>query len=256
MNMSTSPGPEAVLGAAAVAPALPAALAGPTAPLCVLPLPLPLAHARRVLVLAPHPDDECIGCGGLLVRLVQAGVPLRVVLVTDGSGAGGLPAGAGLVRQEEFRASLQCLGVHDHALLNFPDGGLTPTAPLFEAIAAEVRDFAPNWLLTPSANDAHRDHRCVALAARHAASSSAGVDTLLEYETWGALPATHVLDITDQFSAKMQAGSATEGLARYRALLLAPARAGGAAEAYLCSGRDTGFQWRAGWGRPEGWSGV
>ncbi len=262
--MSTSAAPESGPRAADAAPLSPAAAcAADTTPLCVLPQPLPLQHARRVLVLAPHPDDECIGCGGLLVRLVQTGVPLRVVLVTDGSGAGGLPAGAGLVRQDEFRASLRRMGVSDHALLNFPDGGLTPTAPLFDAIDTEVSHFQPNWLLTPSTSDAHRDHRCVAQAARRAALNNACVETLLEFETWGALPATHVLDITEQLNTKMQAlaehrtalaqmdyASATEGLARYRALLLAPARAGGAAEAYLCSDRENRFAWKAGWGWP------
>jgi LmbE family N-acetylglucosaminyl deacetylase len=233
-------------------------------PLCALPQALPLHQARRVLALAPHPDDECIGCGGLLARLVQAGVAVRVVLVTDGSGAGGLPPGAGLVRQQEFQASLRHLGVNSFAMLNFPDGGLAFDAPLCEAIENEVRSFAPNWVLAPSAHDAHRDHRCVARAAQRAALANTSVETLLEFETWGALPATHVVDITDTFAAKMAAlaehrtalaqmdyASATEGLARYRALLLAPGRPGGAAEAYLCSDRDSGFAWRAGWG-PQG----
>ena len=264
--MSTSVAPETGADAAIAALTPEPGRAADSTPLCVLPQPLPLHQARRVLVLAPHPDDECIGCGGLVVRLVQAGVPVRVVLVTDGSGAGGLPGGAGLVRQDEFRASLQRLGVSNYALLNFSDGQLTPTAPLFDAIAEEVCRFAPNWLLAPSAADAHRDHRCVAQAARQAAMSHACVDTLLEFETWGALPATHVLDITNEFSSKMAAlsehrtalaqmdyASATEGLARYRALLLAPARVGGFAEAYLCSGRDSGFAWKPGWGRPEWW---
>ena len=244
----------------------PASIPAPTPPLeplCALPQALPLHQAQRVLVFAPHPDDECIGCGGLLVRLVQMGVPVRVVLVTDGSGAGGLPAGAAEVRQQEFLASLQQLGVQDHGRLNFPDGELTASAPLFDAIADEVRRFAPHWVLCPSANDAHRDHRCVAQAAQQAALAQACVQTLLEYETWGALPATHVLDITEQFSTKMAAlaehrtalaqmdyAAATAGLARYRALLLAPARAGAAAEAYLCLTRATDFLWPPGWGRP------
>ena len=109
--------------------------------LCVLPEALPWPPASRVLVFAPHPDDEAIGCGGLIVRLVEAGVAVRVVLVTDGSGAGGLPPGAAQVRQREFLASLARLEVKDHAMLGFPDGELVAAAPLFEAVDAQVRSF-------------------------------------------------------------------------------------------------------------------
>lgn len=63
---------------------------------------------------------------------------------------------------------------------------------LFDATGAEAQHFAPNWLLTSSASDAHRDHGCVAQAARHAALSNTWVETVLDFETWGALPATHV----------------------------------------------------------------
>ena len=232
--------------------------------LCVLPAPLPWQQARRVLVFAPHPDDEAIGCGGLIARLTQAAIPVRVVLVTDGSGAGGLPPGAAQVRQREFLASLERLGVADHRMFDFPDGQLVADAALFDAVSAQVRDFRPDWVVGPSAADAHRDHRCVAQAVQRAASDNDCVQRSLEYETWGTLPATHVLDITDQLAVKMAAlaqhvtalaqmdyASAAAGLARYRGLLLREKRERAAAEAYLCTARDTLFQWPAGWGRPS-----
>jgi len=235
--------------------------------LCVLPQLLPWSEARRVLVFAPHPDDECIGCGGLLVRLAQAGVPVRVVLVTDGSGAGGLPPGAELIRQQEFRASLQRLGVTNHSLLGFPDGGLTTSRALRDAVEREVQFFAPDWVIGPSAADAHRDHRCVAEVVRLAACACPGVDVVLEYEVWGPVPATHVLDITDQMATKLAAlaehvtalqqmdyTQACVGLARYRGLLLREPRPDGVAEAYVCTRRAARFRWPSGLGRPEGWA--
>lgn len=228
---------------------------------------LPIHQAQRVMVFAPHPDDECLGCGGLVAQLVRRGVPVRVVLVTDGSGAGGLPPGSDLVRQDEFRSSLRQLGVLDHALLGFPDGELEPATALFDAISREVDTYLPNWLVGPSSADAHRDHRCVAQAVQRAAQRCAAVEAVLEYETWGALPASHVLDITEDFAAKMRAvaqhvlalqqmdyAQASEGLCRYRALLLGRKGPDAAAEAYLLAHRDSGFAWPPGVGRPEGWS--
>ena len=76
---------------------------------CPLPQALDLTQARKVLVFAPHPDDETLGCGGTLARLALH-CPVKVVLVTDGSGAGGLPPGADTIRQAEFVRALAVLG--------------------------------------------------------------------------------------------------------------------------------------------------
>lgn len=223
-------------------------------PLCALPTAFPLAEARRVLVFAPHPDDESIGCGGLLARLAQAGVPTRVVLVSDGSGAGGLPAGAGETRQQEFRAALARLGIDDMSLLGFPDGELALTPPLLAAVAQEVRDFAPQWVFSPASIDLHRDHRVVTEAVRRAALAITSVEVVWHYETWSPLPITHVLDITDLLATKLSALNehrtalacgnylqGTEGLSRHRALLLGAPKPDGAAEGYLATQRSTGF---------------
>ena len=46
---------------------------------------LKFAHARKILVVAPHPDDETLGCGGLISLLAQNGSAFYIVFVTDGS---------------------------------------------------------------------------------------------------------------------------------------------------------------------------
>ncbi|WP_395698913.1 PIG-L deacetylase family protein [Aquabacterium sp.] len=241
-------------GAAAV-PVPPAAETLAADALCALPAALPVADARRVMVLAPHPDDETIGCGGLLLQLAAARVPTRVVLVSDGAGAGGLPPGADEVRYAEFRAALARLGQPDQVWLRLPDGALAEAPTLAACIEAEVRGFQPHWLLAPAADDLHRDHRAVAEAARRAACAVGAVDWLLHYETWAPLALTHVLDITAELPAKLQAlrchetalacGNylpAAEGLARYRALMLGHPVPEGAAEGYRCRERSTEFR--------------
>ncbi len=119
-------------------PAPPGSAEPPRPASSVAPLALP-PHAR-VVVFAPHPDDETVGVGGLLFRLAHGHTPLRVVFVTNGDGyrraleqdfAVERPTDAdyvalGELRQREALAALAHLGVarRDVRFLGFPDGGL------------------------------------------------------------------------------------------------------------------------------------
>ncbi|MDQ3738785.1 MAG: PIG-L family deacetylase, partial [Actinomycetota bacterium] len=78
-----------------------------------------MQQTNRVTVVAPHPDDEVFGVGGLMRALVERGYGLRVVAVTDGEAAfGPLPDDqqAALVkrRSEERLVSLEALGIAQH----------------------------------------------------------------------------------------------------------------------------------------------
>lgn len=238
--------------------------AAPTEPLCELPARLELSEAQRVMAFVPHPDDESIGCGGALALLAAAAVPLRVVLVSDGSGAGALPPEAAGLRQEEFRAALRRLGVTNHGMLGFPDGNLVLDGAMRDAIGREVAAFEPTWIFAPSHADLHRDHRVVSAAVRHAALCTASVTRVCEYEVWSPLPLTHVLDITAVLDIKLAALAehhtalacrdyltGTAGLAKYRGLLLDGPQSG-AAEGFLCTTRDKGFKWARAWGVEPG----
>jgi poly(3-hydroxybutyrate) depolymerase/LmbE family N-acetylglucosaminyl deacetylase len=106
------------------------------------PEPLALGPAERVVVVAPHPDDETLGAGGLMQRVLAQGGTVRVVLLTAGDGyVEGVERETGRprVRPAEFvaygerrlgeeRAALRVLGGGRIRLefLGFPDGGLEP----------------------------------------------------------------------------------------------------------------------------------
>lgn len=201
-------------------------------PLFSPPRPLPLEEAQRVLVFAPHPDDETLGCGGTLARL-SSHCSIRVVLVTDGAGAGGLPEGADKIRLGEFRQALEVLGISDFMELHQPDGAFAATPSLIDKITLLIDDFRPDWVFLPSPLDYHRDHVRIATCIEPICRRCQTIKYLLFYEVWAPVPATHIVDITEQVEIKYRALSqhttalahgdyarAVDGLNRYRGIYL------------------------------------
>lgn len=203
---------------------------------CPLPKPLDLTQARKVLVFVPHPDDETLACGGTLARLAPL-CPVKVVLVTDGSGGGDLPEGTAAVRQAEFVRALAHLGITDSLQLNQPDGAFESSADLKLQVQKMLADYQPDWVMLPSPLDYHRDHVRIAAFLEPICRRAASVEQLLFYEVWAPVPATHVVDITEQVATKrlalkehataMVCGDyerAVDGLNNYRGLYLGKGR--------------------------------
>lgn len=123
----------------------------------------------RTVVLTPHPDDESLGCGGLLALLADARVPAHVVVVTDGTrshpNSQAYPAPRfRALREVEAQRAVRQLG-HGSRIefLRLPDSGLPDVGtPAFEAaadrVAAIVDDLRPETLLVPWRKDPHCDH--------------------------------------------------------------------------------------------------
>ena len=84
-------------------------------------------RAESALVLAPHYDDEILGCGGLLAQLTASGAAVRVLFLTDGSGGGEEIEDRDAYRQrrrEESGQVCEILGLAGCDHLGLPDGGL------------------------------------------------------------------------------------------------------------------------------------
>jgi LmbE family N-acetylglucosaminyl deacetylase len=184
-----------------------------------------------VLVIAPHPDDETLGCGGALRLHALAGDDVRIVYVTSGEqgGHGLSPAETAVVREAEAGRAAAVMGVHDLVFLRRRDGGLRSGRHLVEAVGQEVATASPDIVYAPHAGDAHPDHRAVARATTRALAESPEVD-LLGYEIWTPVANIgFIVDISSVIDVKVAAvrayvsqcrvmrfDDAFLGLARYR----------------------------------------
>lgn len=204
--------------------------------LCALPRPLDLSGAKKVLLFAPHPDDESLGCGGTLALLASQ-CHVKVVLVTDGSGAGDLPEGTAQIRQEELCRALNVLGIEDVEVLGYLDGAFVSSTNVEERLRRLLSSFQPNWVFLPSPLDYHRDHVRISAVLEPLCRACRTVSHVLFYEIWAPVPATHVVDITEVVGLKRAAIEqhvtalacadylgAVEGLNRYRGLYLGRGR--------------------------------
>lgn len=172
---------------------------------------LPPPPAARVLVLAPHPDDEIFGCGGILALYRQAGVPVTVLVLTDGAGYASeadRPAIQG-TRQAETRAALAVLGITDVVFEGLSDRALNTQADLAERIGVHVRQHQADLLLAPSLWEVHPDHLATGRAAWAAATSlqqqGLPVPALLFYEVGSPQRVDRLVDITPVWGLKAQA---------------------------------------------------
>src|SRR3546814_1154815 len=106
-----------------------------------------LENVRRALVIAPHPDDEILGCGGTIARLCAAGVEVHVAIVTRGKPPRFDAAHVRRV-EEEARAAHDFLGVTRSHFLDFPAAGLDQVshAEINGGIGRLVQEIYPETL--------------------------------------------------------------------------------------------------------------
>src|SRR6516225_9522189 len=201
-----------------------------------------MAESRNILVIAPHPDDESIGCGGTLCRHTLRGDRVAAVFLTSGElGLKHLAREeAWRVREAEAEAAAVVLGLADLIFLRCPDWfvgeGVDEVAALLRPVLARE---APQSIYLPHDRESHPDHRA-ALGVVRAACRDSGIPApdLLTYEVWTPLSEfDRVKDITLVMTRKLQAvrcyrsqlagfhyDRAVRGLNQYRGALAAPCR--------------------------------
>ena len=184
-----------------------------------------IARGRRVLILAPHADDESLGCGGLIHLLSAQGNPPYVLILTDGTGShpnsASYPAPRlKAVREAEARAAVALLGLPAGCIgfAGLRDTAAPTAGPAFDdavaALCALCRAQGIGTILAPWQHDPHCDHEAAHLMAA-AAAQRLGLRHWA-YPVWGwtlppdrplpgPLPSGVRLDIQDAMPVKAQA---------------------------------------------------
>ena len=146
-----------------------------------------LTPANSVIMVAPHPDDEVLAAGGLLLRFAQSGHRVRIIAISDGEASHQNSSEwprERLVRERprESRCALQCLGLGAEVVrLGLPDGALAASGrSMAEGVARQCRPG--DLLMTTWRGDGHPDHAATALACEIAAVQSYA--RLIEVPVW------------------------------------------------------------------------
>ncbi|MCA9122800.1 MAG: PIG-L family deacetylase [Planctomycetaceae bacterium] len=116
----------------------------------------------RMLVLGAHPDDAEFHAGGLISIYRERGYAVKIVSVTNGAAGHHERTAEELIniRASEAAAVGQMIGA-EYEVWEYPDGGLQPTLEVRHRIIREIRNYAPDLVLTHRLNDYHPDHRAV-----------------------------------------------------------------------------------------------
>jgi LmbE family N-acetylglucosaminyl deacetylase len=128
-----------------------------------------LTDGKSVLIMAPHPDDEVLGCGGLIAMCRAYGIGVKIIVMTDGRHSHILNTDGQFalakVRRQETLASAQVLGLShgDVVFGDIEDGQLgfnrTDTDRLMEMVRGICSQFSISSIFATSARDQHHDHK-------------------------------------------------------------------------------------------------
>lgn len=176
---------------------------------------------NRIIVVAPHADDEIIGCGATIAKHIEQGDEVVIIIATNASmGASELFSKEDIqqVREEALEAH-KLLGVKETVFLEFPAPALNayPEYKISLELSKVFQRFCPTHLYLPHPGDIHQDHKAIYRASLVAARPQGAdkINKIYCYETLSETEWTpmqerpfvpnHFIDVTSVFHKKEEA---------------------------------------------------
>lgn len=165
-----------------------------------------LSH-KDALIIAPHPDDESLGCGGSVVKHIKKGSRVKIIFLTDGN-KGDFEGRFGKeyvkIRRKSAKKAMSILGVQDFEFWEYKDRDFHLAVPeIKERVLRTIKTFSPSLIYVPSPLEAHPDHK-VAFELVWNAGQHIGAP-LAFYEILMALYPNILVDITAEMKIKRRA---------------------------------------------------
>jgi LmbE family N-acetylglucosaminyl deacetylase len=146
---------------------------------------------NKILIIAAHPDDDILGCGGFMAKY-RSNKKVKVIFLAEGTSCR-YPSEeaksqhvleAIAARTAAAKKALSLLGVEESSFYDFPCGQLDqlPIINLNKIIEREIASFKPDTILTHFSQDNNNDHRIVFRSVSMAARPVVGVSTILSFE--------------------------------------------------------------------------
>lgn len=175
---------------------------------------------KRIMVFAPHPDDDILGCGGSIAKHARQGHEIITVYMTSGE-SGSLTYShdeLAALRENEARQASLLLKVNETIFLRNPDGYLEYNRDNLVKIVSLLRANKPDIVYLPHRLDGNEDHRVTGKLVLDACRRSSGpwfqechgrpwgIKTILAYEIWTPLhDVSYIEDITPYMEQKLDA---------------------------------------------------
>ncbi len=190
-------------------------------------------EGKIILIMAPHPDDDVIGCGGSILLHVKSGHQVHILYLTNGEhGIGNSdPGKASSIREKEGRKAALQLGVTSKHLhyLKLEDGKVSQQTGNNELLQTILNSIQPDTIYLPSFFESHPDHHAANLLLKNNLSRRVNI---CAYEVWTPLIPNLLINISEVMHQKQNAlhehasqltavdyQDAVTGLNRYRAAM-------------------------------------
>jgi len=189
----------------------------------IIPYHISPPYGKRVLVLAPHPDDETFGCGGTIRLLIEAHKDVKVIFLTSGDKADPKDPSSkvahekkhitdySLMREKEAQKALSILGVTDYEFLRFPDRGLAGHyGDVLKKLREITNDYLPDAIYSPSMAELNPDHRSASALSMELQREQLNIRgkhpiKVVFYEVTVPLRPNMLIDITRAYKVKIKA---------------------------------------------------
>lgn len=175
---------------------------------------------KKVLVLAPHPDDETIGCGGSVIRHTEAGDPVKIIFLTNGAKgdiSGKMKREAYIKwRREEAQKACDVLGVRDMEFWGYEDRSLAGSHGALRRLMDVIELFRPQLIYAPSPMEIHPDHRAASFLLSDAIRSGGQEFQVAFYEIGQPVRINRLVDITNVLEKRIEAISCYESQLKER----------------------------------------
>ena len=125
-----------------------------------------MININKAIFIVAHPDDETLGCGGTIIKLLKQNIKIKLLIMTDGISSRNDSENMLNKRKNQAITAIKKLGIKDYKFFDFPDNSMdtVPILSIAKSIENEIFSFKPDTVFTHFIDYLNQDHKIVSQA--------------------------------------------------------------------------------------------